>query len=82
MQLNIPKQGVIDRQEYKYGQFLQSHEVRDHGVLIQILFTPFTSISGEHDPGDPSVFQRPTTRGWYCPAPYNTAACVWLGGIL
>jgi hypothetical protein len=84
VQLNIPVQGVIDRQERQYKPFLERFEIRDDPTapLLEVIYRPFESASGEHNPGDPSVFLRPNTRGWYCPAPYNAAACVWLGNIL
>ena len=76
MQLNLPVQGVIDRQK-PYAPFF-GKRVRSGPVVV---FQPADSASGEHHPGDPSVFLRPNTRGWYCPAPYNAAACVWLGSL-
>jgi hypothetical protein len=77
MQLNLPVQRVVDRQqpyEPYFGQKIRSGHV--------IAFQLADSQSSEHHPGDPSVFLQPNTRGWYCPAPSNAAACVWLGNIL
>jgi hypothetical protein len=80
VQLNLPVQGVTDRQKPYQPFFEWGGEFRsDNGPLLMVVFQRYASVSGDHNPGDPSVFLQPNTRGWYCPAPYNVAACVWLG---